>query len=399
MTPSIASTSMTEDVLRYFARKVIPKLSHATYKGNAGKKIAVVGGSSAYAGAAHYAARASARAGSDLVYVLTSHFAKDVVKGYCCDHIVIGAFDESEFCGGRDGASANANANASSSASSNASITQWLARVDGVCVGPGLGNNRIVLDHWRASASALGRRRGRVPTVYDADGLRLFWEFDDDEAPRDFAQSLLENDLEEFRGGNARFSWDVATPNKMELFRLVSASVRATGERALNASDEDVERMRARCTNVKDLDLNDEWVREELVRKALRRYAPVHFLLKGEVDWLLMNDGAEDDDDEPAFVPIAYQGAPKRCGGQGDILAGILVTFLAWARASCDEDPQTSREETRRRFTSAVAASCFVTKSSAARAFTAFGRGMQASDMLDHIPAVFAAAFDAEPDL
>ena len=33
-------------------------------------------------------------------------------------------------------------------------------------------------------------------------------------------------------------------------------------------------------------------------------------------------------------------GNPRRCGGQGDILAGMLATFLAWAKRAYDENPE-----------------------------------------------------------
>jgi NAD(P)H-hydrate repair Nnr-like enzyme with NAD(P)H-hydrate dehydratase domain len=70
---------------------------------------------------------------------------------------------------------------------------------------------------------------------------------------------------------------------------------------------------------------------------------------------------------------LADRGAPRRVGGQGDILAGAIGLFVAWG----------SRE-----FFMAAAAASEIVKAAAVAAYSRNGRGTVTSDILAGLPGV-----------
>lgn len=80
-------------------------------------------------------------------------------------------------------------------------------------------------------------------------------------------------------------------------------------------------------------------------------------------------------------------GSPRRCGGQGDILSGILATFLFWKVRDKDSQEITL---------SAAASAALLSKGISRRAFEVKGRGTLASDMIPCIPAAFRELFGQE---
>lgn len=77
-------------------------------------------------------------------------------------------------------------------------------------------------------------------------------------------------------------------------------------------------------------------------------------------------------------------GRGRRCGGQGDILSGCTAVFYAWALQSEDTEPAK---------VACVGASHFV-KTLNETTFAEKGRSMTASDMIDHIHAVFDTHYE-----
>lgn len=77
-------------------------------------------------------------------------------------------------------------------------------------------------------------------------------------------------------------------------------------------------------------------------------------------------------------------GSGRRCGGQGDCLAGCTAVFYAWAIKAGIEEPAK---------VACVGASYFVKKLNSA-AFASKGRSMIASDMIGHIHDVFEQHFE-----
>jgi ATP-dependent NAD(P)H-hydrate dehydratase len=73
------------------------------------------------------------------------------------------------------------------------------------------------------------------------------------------------------------------------------------------------------------------------------------------------------------------EGSKKRCGGQGDILTGVLAVFLAWSNAEIDQSsPETCIRSSR--------LACFcasaLTREAARKAYEKNKRSLQSSDIL-----------------
>ena len=80
-------------------------------------------------------------------------------------------------------------------------------------------------------------------------------------------------------------------------------------------------------------------------------------------------------------------GAPRRCGGQGDVLAGTTGVFVAWAVAAARRAGDHAVPD----LALAAYAACLVTRTSAARAFETRRRSMVAGDLLGELGAVIEA--------
>ena len=80
-------------------------------------------------------------------------------------------------------------------------------------------------------------------------------------------------------------------------------------------------------------------------------------------------------------------GAPRRCGGQGDVLAGTTGVFVAWAVASARRAGDQAAPD----LALAAYAACLVTRTAAARAFEARKRSMVAGDLLGELGAAIEA--------
>jgi|APGre2960657444_1045066.scaffolds.fasta_scaffold00201_6 ATP-dependent NAD(P)H-hydrate dehydratase len=79
----------------------------------------------------------------------------------------------------------------------------------------------------------------------------------------------------------------------------------------------------------------------------------------------------------------AEHGSPRRCGGQGDVLAGTTGVFAAWAVAATQREGGGEAD-----LQLAAYAACLVTRQAAALAFAARKRSMVAGDLLQELGAV-----------
>jgi len=395
-----------EHYLLTFKQHVVPALGHDAYKGSHGGKVAIIGGSRLYSGAPHYAAVSAARAGADLVHAFTSTQCASVLKSYSPDVIVHDAWDESKDI-------------TNLYVDTDKMWTTWFGRFDALVVGPGLGESDHGLKVWKDLISESHNHRNHYPVVYDADALKYFWTGEARRGAGPYGWSFTdelkrlkqipepkryydgEDDSEKYEEDvKTAFIWDIATPNKMELYRLIQVGHRLADRREHAESA----KKRRRCTSIHEIDLEDDAFREQVVGKALEEFAPMHFLLKGKTDWLFLNHVKYSSRASCEFIALDVgAGAPKRCGGQGDILAGILATFLGWAfghgwrnglMAPDVEWNDEEYERCRELFISACASACLVTRASVRSAFSEHGRGLQASDVLHHISKTFAKEFD-----
>ena len=83
--------------------------------------------------------------------------------------------------------------------------------------------------------------------------------------------------------------------------------------------------------------------------------------------------------------------SPRRCGGQGDLLAGTLAAFLAWSRRYQDLDWDTKA------LASAYCAS-FLIKQCSLVTFQKHGRSTLTSDILLELPNCFQNCFEASKE-
>ncbi|XP_017777084.1 PREDICTED: ATP-dependent (S)-NAD(P)H-hydrate dehydratase [Nicrophorus vespilloides] len=206
-------------------------------------------------------------------------------------------------------------------------IQEWLDKFDVILIGPGLGRKA---ETFRVIELIINYwRQKRKPMVIDADGLFLITQ----------KPSLLEN-----------FEADVIlTPNKMEFARLLK------------------------------LDHPDELPAADPHRfmRDAKWGSRVSVLVKGHLDEMI------DCERRMSFCDLG--GSGRRCGGQGDILAGSISVFLFWAR-QFEED---------RSFVAAYAA-CKLVRECNSRGFAKKGRSLVSTDMLEEIHPVFHDNFEVD---
>uniref|UniRef100_H2YYE0 ATP-dependent (S)-NAD(P)H-hydrate dehydratase n=1 Tax=Ciona savignyi TaxID=51511 RepID=H2YYE0_CIOSA len=90
-------------------------------------------------------------------------------------------------------------------------------------------------------------------------------------------------------------------------------------------------------------------------------------------------------------LPVATMneaGSPRRCGGQGDLLSGVMALFSFWTHNSAGAVPPTLL---------AGYAACLLTKRCAAQAYRKSGRSTTTTDLVAEINSVFSNTFEQKP--
>jgi hydroxyethylthiazole kinase-like uncharacterized protein yjeF len=243
-------------------------------------------------GAPYYAAHASLRFGGDLSFVFCAAEALVPIKSYSPE-LMVAAFYDAKEVESLAAAPLLSAAVVQCKARAVKVIADSFARIHSLVVGPGLGRNQMVLDIV-SSALAIAVER-KLPVVIDADGLFMI------------AQNLniIRN-----------CTRCILTPNKVEFDRLVQA---ALAELADGVSGEYHESDEVKIL-VDHLASDDDHRKIYALSKSL---GGVTVLRKGRED--LICGGTED-----VYV-VTAEGSPRRCGGQGDVLAGSLGTAIYWS--------------------------------------------------------------------
>jgi len=216
---------------------------------------------------------------------------------------------------------------------------KWFSALDVLVVGPGLGRD----DHILFIASEVVKKalEAHLPLVIDGDGL---W--------------MVSLNLSLVRG----YHEIILTPNMAEYSRL-AAGVAGRPPTEAKAADEvpDVQELAKKLGGV------------TIVQKGAR-----------------CMDGADIISDGTVTLTTAETGAPRRCGGQGDVLAGCVATFLAWnvKHNKTGEKPVIP-------FYAAFGAS-MLTKRAASLAFEGVRRSMITTDIIQCIGAAFESLYDPE---
>ncbi|ACO63890.1 hypothetical protein MICPUN_82051 [Micromonas commoda] len=225
-------------------------------------------------------------------------------------------------------------------------VTPWLHRMDAIVVGPGLGRDPTMSEIAKRIIAFAHERD--VPLVIDADGLRVLME----------DQGLI--------GGPGRA---VLTPNKAELGRFSAQIARTRG-------DPPPETTMAQARYV-----------------TAQLDGPV-VVAKGEVDIVGRRTSSF-----RRHLVCDEPGSPRRCGGQGDVLAGSIATFLAWATRSKEAERAIARridvegDHVEGDLIAAgdgpdvvaAYAGCLVTRVAARAAFERKRRSMLATDVIEEL--------------
>jgi ATP-dependent NAD(P)H-hydrate dehydratase len=223
-------------------------------------------------------------------------------------------------------------------------VCKWFPALSALVVGPGLGRDETL----QAVAATVIQRAisASLPCVIDADGLRLVLE----------KPSVV-----------AGARWVVLTPNKPEYARLVAALAPEPAAADGAADDE------ARFCSI------------------ARTLGGPTIVRKGRTD--LLADGSGE-----LLLECTEAGCLKRCGGQGDVLAGSIATMLAWAKAGDDKHRLPADLPAPPPMLAAYSA-CMLTRRFARAAFTKHKRSMTAPDLIEEIGETFEAFCPAEVDV
>ncbi|KNC78677.1 YjeF [Sphaeroforma arctica JP610] len=212
-------------------------------------------------------------------------------------------------------------------------IRKWLDKFDVLVVGPGLGRNDFL--HDCVDVILTDARERDIPIIVDADGL-----YNLTRKPSVTLQGYLRATI---------------TPNVAEFKRLMAMY----GQ---------------------DYNQNDEMKPGDDAVALSCKMGGVTVVQKGPKDICAFEKGF-DVCDEP--------GSLRRCGGQGDVLSGLIAVFTNWAYMAHETDPTTPGLPQ----LNGAFAGCFITRLTARRTFQHVGRSMGVPDMIEMLPRVLLDTF------
>ena len=361
---------------------VIPQLTSSSHKGQNGR-LTVIGGSAAYTGAPYFSSLTTLKLGADLCTVLTSVESAVPIKSYSPELMVRPTLvpqylldvDGVHPVAGRGKGAHRAEAIKAIVESVQKEV---LERSNVVIVGPGLGKDELIVDTVAALLTAL--RTLSVPVVLDGDGINIAVSHPD--VIRGNHKLILTPNAAEFRR-----LWEAYLPHSekppMSLPVDQQLVTFMTDNKAMQGGFLPVDHPFAAHT-----------------AQLARAIGGVTVVRKGAIDVASDGDSA---------VYCCRQGAPRRCGGQGDVLTGAIGTVWAWCglkqQRDADKKQKASGEE--KKDTGAadkvadgqggpelkeqlLAAYCgsLLVRRSAELAFQAHGRSMLASHVMDGMEAV-----------
>ncbi|XP_069826866.1 ATP-dependent (S)-NAD(P)H-hydrate dehydratase isoform X3 [Dendropsophus ebraccatus] len=209
-------------------------------------------------------------------------------------------------------------------------IEKWLPRLHTLVIGPGLGRKDSILDTAKGiieKAKAKG-----IPLVIDADGLWLIAQ----------QPSVIQG-----------YQRAVLTPNFMEFSRLYEAVL------------------------TEPVDSSDQ---HGSVLRLSQAMGNITIVQKGE--WDLISDGDK-------VLVCNHEGSSRRCGGQGDLLAGSLGVLVHWAFLAGPEKINGQNP-----FVVAAFGACSLTRQCNHQAFQKYGRSMTTTDMISEVGTAFNKLFE-----
>ena len=275
-----SANTLSWAAVKEVAKLVVPPLSSSLHKGQMGR-IGVLGGSEEYTGAPFYAAKSSLMLGADLSFVFCAEAATVPIKSYSPEIMVVPFYTKEDEL--KTISSSSSSSMLSSMVEERGKIvTDYFSRLHCLIIGPGLGRKTIALETAKFVIKAAVE--AQLALVIDADGLYA-----------------LNQDLSLIHG----YKKCILTPNVVEFDRLKQQAIRFK-ESNLNLMDD---------INPDD---PDPYKQTQAISKML---GGVTIFRKGVVD--IISNG------EIVFG-VEEEGSMRRCGGQGDILAGSLGLLSHW---------------------------------------------------------------------
>jgi len=210
-------------------------------------------------------------------------------------------------------------------------ISDWIPRMHSFVIGPGLGRNPMI---FKTVVEIIKKLREQdKPVVLDADAL-----------------FLINSNLELIRN----YPKVILTPNSVEFSRLYTAVFGSEVKPAPSGST-------------------------EKVRELAAALGHVTILQKGATD--VASNGR-------LTVCCAGGGSNRRCGGQGDLLAGSLAVLFSWADNFGDRGDAPAPPELL-----AAYAACRLTRECARLAYSQNGRSTTTLDLVRLIHQSFTFLF------
>jgi len=183
-----------------------------------------------------------------------------------------------------------------------ASVSKWYSAIHSLIIGPGLGRDDIIA---ACLPELITRLKLDQISVFDAD---FFWYLTGHEIGEKLKAAIVN-----------RAQMCIITPNITEFGRLWKHYLK----------DEKLSELKDIHAAISEIKITDNVLKTNIdhiiVRDAAKLAQNLNnltILLKGEVD--VITDGKE------AYI-VRQQGASKRCGGQGDILSGLVGLYSYWA--------------------------------------------------------------------
>jgi len=238
-------------------------------------------------------------------------------------------------------------------------VSPWLQKMHALVVGPGLGRSFSLMSPAKILVNKAIELS--IPLVIDADGIYL-----------------VSCDPDLIQG----YRSCILTPNWVE-FKLLYSRVFGTA-------------------------VDEAETLPDLVARLAHRLGHVTVCLKHRQD--VISDGRN-------VVVVSEAGSPRRCGGQGDLLAGSAGTFFHWTNqyhrggggggggCGCESasiEPSTSDGRNDLLTLTLPSApmlaaygACLLTKRCNAKSFSIRGRSTTTVDMIDAIGSVFMESFES----
>ena len=309
---SSSSPSPPSPLLTSLLSRTIPPLTPNAHKGSSGR-IAIIGGSPKYTGAPYYAAMASLRCGMDLVTVHCANEASGPIKGYSPELMVDPFYKaiELEEIMSSSSNSGNGSSGITDSITTLDQVSKMVqhivpsliqGRIHSLVIGPGMGRCPIVME--AVSQIIRGAIQQGIPIVLDADALYLIGQ----EPYQNLLEEELKIKLSSVSNSKNDAAADVAvvvlTPNVVEYKRLVDS----IGEGS-------EERLKDKLKGV-ILIVKGQYDTIEICTRTTRTTTVAkHHSHNGQ---------------ELVSMQCRQIGGLKRSGGIGDVLAGMIGSFLAW---------------------------------------------------------------------